>query len=162
MFMNCLGELLVMFLKIPTHLKHIPLINLENYDKIDGPHAKRSDAKGLSVGIAQWNGAGEAEISAKVWRHTGDEKEGKWSRQSEELPVHRVFDLATLICSAMQYSANGDQLPTTSDFNVSLADGDADRARLIGVMKEQFAANKKHLDVSLDRLVDALKKLGKI
>lgn len=149
-------------MKIPTHLKHIPLINLENYDEIDGPHAKKSDAKGLSVGIAQWNGAGEAEISAKVWRHTGDEKEGKWSRQSEELPVHRVFDLATLVCSAMQYSANGDQLPNTSGFNVSLADGDADRARLLGVMKEQFVANKKHLDVSLDRLVEALKKLGKI
>ena len=145
-------------LKIPTHLKHIPLIKLENYDKIDGPYANNSDAKGLSVGIAQWNGAGEAEISAKVWRHTGE----KWSRQTEELPVHRVFDLATLICSAMQYSANGDQLPTTSSFNVSLAESEPDRARLVGVMKEQFAANKEHLDVSLDRLVDALKKLGKI
>ncbi len=145
-------------MKIPTHLKHIPLIKLENYDKIDGPYKNNSDAKGLSVGIAQWNGAGEADISAKVWRYTGE----KWSRQSEELPVHRVFDLATLICSAMQYSANGDQLPTTSSFNVSLADSEQDRARLIGVMKEQFLANKEHLDASLDRLVEALKKLGKI
>ncbi len=25
-----------------------------------------------------------------VWRHTGE----KWSRQSEELPLHRVLDLA--------------------------------------------------------------------
>lgn len=62
----------------------------------------------------------------------------------------------------MQYSASGDHLPNTSGFNVSLAEGDADRARLLGVMKEQFVANKKHLDVSLDRLVEALKKLGKI
>jgi hypothetical protein len=29
-----------------------------------------------------------------VWRHTG----GKWSRQSEELPLHRVLDLAILVC----------------------------------------------------------------
>lgn len=145
-------------MKIPTHLKHIPLIKLENYDKIDGPYAKNTDAKGLSVGIAQWNGAGETDLSAKVWRHTGE----KWSRQSEELPLHRVLDLATLICSAMQYSANGEQLPTTSSFNVSLADSELDRERLIGVMKDQFLANKNHLDASLDRLVGALKKLGKI
>lgn len=158
-------------MKIPTHLKHIPLIKLENYDKIDGRYAtKKSDAKGLSIGIAQWNKAGQTEISAKVWRHTAAKngKEGKWSRQSEELPIHRVFDLATLICSAMQYSETDDQLPTTSSFNVSLADNISladsgqDRARLIGVMKEQFIADKEHLDVSLDRLVVALKRLGKI
>jgi hypothetical protein len=39
------------------------------------------------------------EISAKVWRHTG----GKWSRQSEELPLHRALDLALLICKARQH-----------------------------------------------------------
>jgi hypothetical protein len=36
------------------------------------------------------------DISAKVWRHTGE----KWSRQSEELPLHRVLDLAILVCRA--------------------------------------------------------------
>jgi len=35
-------------------------------------------------------------ISAKIWRHTGE----KWSRQSEEMPLHRVLDLAILICKA--------------------------------------------------------------
>ena len=39
------------------------------------------------------------DISAKVWRHTGE----KWSRQSEELPLHRVLDLAILTCRAMLY-----------------------------------------------------------
>ena len=36
----------------------------------------------------------DLDISAKVWRHTG----GKWSRQSEELPLHRVLDLAIFLC----------------------------------------------------------------
>ncbi|MCJ7733924.1 MAG: DUF6530 family protein [Anaerolineales bacterium] len=36
---------------------------------------------------------GKVEIVAKVWRHTGE----KWSRQSEEMPLHRVLDLAILI-----------------------------------------------------------------
>ncbi|MFR0656615.1 DUF6530 family protein, partial [Pantoea sp. SIMBA_079] len=81
-------------MKIPAHLKHKPIIQVENYDRIDGPYADETDAMGLSVGIAQWNTAGWTELSAKVWRNTGE----KWSRQSEELPLHRVIDLATLIC----------------------------------------------------------------
>ncbi|SYO66752.1 Uncharacterised protein [Klebsiella pneumoniae] len=42
-------------MKIPAHLKHKPIIQVENYDRIDGPHADDTDAMGLSVGIAQWN-----------------------------------------------------------------------------------------------------------
>ena len=83
-------------MKIPTNLKHKPVIVVENYENVDGKYAYHSDAKGLSVGLAQWNDRGRIDISAKVWRHTG----GKWSRQSEELPLHRVIDLAILICRA--------------------------------------------------------------
>ena len=83
-------------MKIPTTLKHKPVIVSENYENIDGRYAYQSDAKGLSLGLAQWNDRGKVDISAKVWRHTG----GKWSRQSEELPMHRVIDLAILICRA--------------------------------------------------------------
>lgn len=81
-------------MKIPTTLKHKPVIVSENYENIDGKYAYDSDAKGLSLGLAQWNDRGKIDISAKVWRHTG----GKWSRQSEELPLHRVLDLAILVC----------------------------------------------------------------
>ncbi|AQS58095.1 DUF6530 family protein [Desulforamulus ferrireducens] len=83
-------------MKIPTTLKHKPVIISDNYENVDGRYAYNSDAKGLSLGLAQWNDRGKVDISAKVWRHTG----GKWSRQSEELPLHRVLDLAILICRA--------------------------------------------------------------
>src|SRR5690606_6284318 len=86
-------------MKIPTTLKHKPVIVTENYEKVDGRSAYNSDAKGLSLGLAQWNDRGKVEISAKVWRHTGE----KWSRQSEELPLHRVLDLAILICRTRLY-----------------------------------------------------------
>lgn len=43
-------------MKIPAHLKHKPIIQVENYDRLDGPYADNTDAMGLSVGIAQWNG----------------------------------------------------------------------------------------------------------
>ena len=81
-------------MKIPTTLKHKPVIVSENYENVDGRNAYTSEAKGLSLGLAQWNDRGKVDISAKVWRYTGE----KWSRQSEELPLHRVLDLAILIC----------------------------------------------------------------
>jgi len=83
-------------MKIPTTLKHKPVIVSENYENVDGRYAYDSDAKGLSLGLAQWNDRGKVEISAKVWRYTGE----KWSRQSEEMPLHRVLDLAILVCRA--------------------------------------------------------------
>lgn len=86
-------------MKIPTNLKHKPVIVSENYENVDGRYAYDSDAKGLSLGLAQWNDRGKVDISAKVWRHTG----GKWSRQSEELPLHRVLDLAILVCRTKHY-----------------------------------------------------------
>ena len=86
-------------MKIPTALKHKPVIVVEGYEKVDGRYAYNSDAKGLSLGLAQWNDRGKVDISAKVWRHTGE----KWSRQSEELPIHRVLDLAILICQTKKH-----------------------------------------------------------
>ncbi|MEN1760284.1 DUF6530 family protein [Anoxynatronum sibiricum] len=86
-------------MKIPTNLKHKPVIVSENYGNVDGHYAYNTDAQGLSLGLAQWNDRGKVDISAKVWRHTG----GKWSRQSEELPLHRVLDLAILVCRTNQY-----------------------------------------------------------
>jgi hypothetical protein len=86
-------------MNIPTSLKHKPVIVSENYEQVDGRFAGKTDAKGLSLGLAQWNDRGKVDISAKVWRYTGE----KWSRQSEELPLHRVLDLAILITRTMSH-----------------------------------------------------------
>lgn len=67
-------------MKIPTTLKHKPVIVSENYANVDGRYAYNTDAKGLSLGLAQWNDRGKVDISAKVWRHTG--KNGQDSRRN--------------------------------------------------------------------------------
>jgi hypothetical protein len=97
-------------MKIPTTLKHKPVIVVEDYDHIDG-YTQGKDAKGLSLGLAQWNDRGRLDISAKVWRYTGE----KWSRQSEELPMHRVIDLAILICRSKQYFMDAYRIPGMYD-----------------------------------------------
>lgn len=94
-------------MKIPTSLKHKPVIVSENYENVDGRYAYNSDTKGLSLGLAQWNDRGKVDISAKAWRYTGE----KWSRQSEELPLHRVLDLAILICRSRLYFADSYRYP---------------------------------------------------
>ena len=91
-----------MIMKIPITLKHKPVIVAEDYEKIDGRNAYHTDAKGLSLGLAQWNDRGKVDISAIICRYTGE----KCSRQSEEMPFHRVLDLAILICRSQLYLRN--------------------------------------------------------
>ena len=88
-----------------------PVIVTEDYENIDGRKAYNTDAKGLSLGLAQWNDRGKLDISAKVWRYTGE----KWSLQSEELPMHHVLDLAILTCRSYLYFQNAYRYPKLYD-----------------------------------------------
>ncbi len=81
-------------MKSPKHLKHKPILSVNDYDKIDAQYRNDTDVKALSIGRAQYD---ENEISLKVWRHTGI----KWSRQSEELPIHRSVDLNILLLGSL-------------------------------------------------------------
>ena len=105
-------------MEIPTTLKNKPVIVAEDYAHIDGRTAYHTDAQGLSLGLAQWNDRGRVDISAKVWRHTGE----KWSRQSEELPLHRVLDLAILVCRAAQHFREAYRYPKLYDPNAPTID----------------------------------------
>lgn len=98
-------------MKIPTTLKHKPVVVCENYSDVDGHIANNTDAQGLSLGLAQWNDRGSVDISAKVWRHTGE----KWSRQSEELPLHRVLDLAILVVRSKTHFQEAYRFPKLYD-----------------------------------------------
>lgn len=145
---------------IPNHLSHKPVIKLENYANIDGEYARTetqdTDTEGLSIGLAMWGTKDKPALSAKVWRHTGD----KWSRQSEELPIHRVIDLASLICAAKLFSQI-DSLPVDID-NEFTVNSTFDRD-LIDKFKNGFDRDHKqkhNLDKSLKRLSAYLKKIG--
>ncbi|MGI5971062.1 MAG: DUF6530 family protein [Oscillospiraceae bacterium] len=94
-------------MKIPTALKHKPVFVVEDYTNIDGRKAGTGDARGMSLGLAQWNERGNVDISAKVWRHTG----GKWSRQSEELPLHRLIDLAIITVRSIAWCREAYRYP---------------------------------------------------
>lgn len=138
-------------MKIPVSLKHKPVIVSENYENIDGRNAYNSDAKGLSLGLAQWNNRGKLEISAKVWRHTGE----KWSRQSEELPLHRVLDLAILIAKSIEYFREAYRYEKLYDSKNTMIDrigmqGDA--------MSVSVCTDNKMIDEDIKLFLDCLSK----
>lgn len=72
-------------MEIPTNLKHKPVIVVEDYDKVDGRNALNMDAKGLSLGLAQWNDRGKSISQARY----GDilEKNGHDSRKNYQSHV---------------------------------------------------------------------------
>jgi hypothetical protein len=137
-------------MKIPTELKHKPVIVAEDYESIDGRLAGKSDAKGLSLGLAQWNDRGKVDVSAKVWRYTGE----KWSRQSEELPIHRVLDLCILITRAMCYFREAYRLDKLFDpHNTRI-----DRIALQGkAMPVDVCADNPKIDEDIELFMQALR-----
>ncbi len=136
-------------MEIPTTLKHKPVIVVENYGEVDGKKAYDSDAQGLSIGLAQWNDRGSVEASAKVWRHTGE----KWSRQSEELPLHRVLDLAILVCRTNLYFQDAYRFPKYYD----PTNPQIDRIGMQGdAMTVEVCTNNPLIDTDIRLLADAI------
>jgi hypothetical protein len=83
---------------VPEHLEHKPVFSIP-YRDFDGIHVGNTDARFLSIGLAQYD---EDCVSAKTMRHI----RGRWSRQAEELPLHRAVDLTLFIAETLFGSHN--------------------------------------------------------
>jgi hypothetical protein len=155
-------------IKVPNNLKHKPIYEINNYNLIDGQYAGESDAVGLSIGLAQWNERGRMDISAKVWRHTGDQSKGyeggKWSRQSEELPLHRVLDLAVFICKTKQIindKKEGDTIQIQGGKMVIEKAYDNDCiVEDLNTLNKSLKENDEYIDMRLKELSSILRNLG--
>ena len=78
---------------LPEHLGHKSVYAMP-YQDFDGIYAGDTDIRYLSVGLAQYDAT---KVSVKTMRHTG----AKWSRQAEELPVHRIIDMTTFLAMVL-------------------------------------------------------------
>lgn len=86
-------------MNIPASTNHKPVIISDNYGKVDGRFAYKTDVSALSLGLSEQNEDGRAHIVAKVWRAAEEQGAGP----SDELPLHRILDLSILICSALTH-----------------------------------------------------------
>ncbi len=129
----------------PEHLAHKPIIVVNDYDIKDGIYAGHSDAKALSIGQAQYDAD---EIAAKIFRHTGT----RWSRQSEEMPIHRTLDLTILILGSMLISSTTEGAITNLDEVVISPER-------LQEISDYYEKNKKTLRPRLKEMKNLLDKL---
>lgn len=106
---------------LPQHLDHKPVFALP-YEAFDGPYAGKTDVQFVSVGIAQYD---PDEASIKTMRYTGT----KWTRQAEELPLHRPVDMTIFLAKAVFDSAGGAIAIPSQTFHLQTSE--------IAVMREQ-------------------------
>jgi len=114
--------------------KHKPIIACK-YNDFD----EYGDAHYITVGKAQYDN--ENDVSVKVWRW--DENNTKWSRQSEELPVSRVFDMATMLASTIQIIQSGRNATPSSLGEEVLNEDD------IAFLKMQINNRSQHIKQSI-------------
>ena len=85
---------------VPENLSHKPIVAVDHYNLIDGHNVVTgTDVESISVGYAQFDNTNPDELTAKVFRR--DSQSGRWSRQSEEIPLHRCVDLCNLIVQSI-------------------------------------------------------------
>lgn len=82
---------------LPMHLAHKPVIACDYQEEINAPLGTfdYDDPRFLSIGHAQWN---PNELSVKIIREGAS---GRWSRQSEEVPVQRLPFMMEMLLAAI-------------------------------------------------------------
>lgn len=122
--------------ELPLHLYHKPII-AANYQMINS--ADYSDAKFLSIGRAQYN---PENVSVKVFRKSDN---GRWSRQSEEIPIQRLGFMMEMLLTAMLRCQDVDN--TTSELQEEIiAPQDMD------FLLDEIRKNRQPIFESLSRI----------
>jgi hypothetical protein len=141
--------------EVPQHLSHKPFYAIP-YEAFDGIYAGDSDTFFLSVGTAQYD---SNSISAKAMRFS----KGRWSRQAEEVPIHRLIDMTILSAKAL-FGAQDESLHFLSGtFENQKDDISICREQRTNFEKEAFEkffiSNNKLLKNRLNSLADVLNDL---
>lgn len=127
--------------KSPKHLSHKPIISVNHYDKLDALYVNNTDVKALSIGEAQYD---NNHISLKVWRKPNN----RWSRQSEELPIHRNLDLSILFVTALSTDiVNPQSIVSKPNENLTV-----DEPEKVQKIKDYYTKNKQFLEPRLKEL----------
>lgn len=85
--------------EVPQHLAHKPMFALP-YEAFDGCYAGQSDVQFITIGLAQYD---PDKVSIKTMRYVGD----RWTRQAEELPIHRPIDMTIFLAKCLFDSKAG-------------------------------------------------------
>lgn len=147
--------------ELPQDLAHKPVYALP-YEKFDGIEAGNTDARYISVGISQWS---PYEVSVKLMRFV----KGKWTRQAEELPLHRAIDVTLFLAKAIFDNRNGQvDIPANTFHQQAGTINITTENRTHGEMASYHAFLNEHSDLLRKRLsalsdvLNSLKEAGEI
>lgn len=143
--------------QLPQHLGHKPVYALP-YEHFDGMYASKTDTKYISIGLSQWD---PDHVSIKTMRHTGK----KWTRQAEELPLHRVIDMTLFLAKVLFDQQNGRvNIPAKTFLNQDSDISITPETRSYGEMASYnafLAENSRLLKDRINALIDVLNYLKK-
>jgi hypothetical protein len=121
-----------------------------------GPYAGKTDAKYLSIGLAQWrNDENDPNaLSAKVWRCPDE----KWSRMSEEIPLHRLADLCTLLVKTFYQDHPTNAVTPTAVIDAGTFENQSEKIELrrMNGVPEGFAKENERIKERLRKLRNEL------
>lgn len=140
-------------MEIPKHLTHKPIIGIDDYEvlgKNKGYYG--NDAKALSIGYAQYD---SEELSLKVFRNVN----GKWSRQSEELPPYRNLDLNIFFVASLLEAMEQELSYSDTDTDI-LKNRKEIRMDSKTIVKEYYEKHKEYLQPRLKQLKELLEILN--
>ena len=83
----------------------------ENYDRIDGRNAYKSEIKRLTLGSPVLEENKNMQIAAQIWRQNIDGS----LEMAVELPVHQVFDLMIFLSRVLLHFREAYRLPLLYD-----------------------------------------------
>lgn len=83
----------------------------DNYDRIDGRSACRSDIKRLTIGAPVMEENKKMQIAVQIWK---ENTEGT-PEVSIELPVHQIFDLMIFLSRTLLYFKEAYRMPLLYD-----------------------------------------------
>ena len=130
---------------LPQHLAHKPVYSLP-YEQFDGIYAGDTDTYYISVGLSQWN---PDEVSVKTMRYP----RGKWTRQAEEMPLHRAIDITLFLAKVVFDQRHGIvNIPSETFLNQDADISITPETRGYGEMSSYNAFLNEHSGLLKDRL----------
>jgi single-stranded DNA-specific DHH superfamily exonuclease len=83
------------------------VMSADQYDRIDGRNAYRSDIKRLTLGEPRLEENKNMQIAAQIWKENADGKLEVYV----ELPIHQVLDLMIFLSRTLLYFGEAYRLP---------------------------------------------------
>lgn len=131
------------------------VIAADQYDRIDGRNAYRSDVKRITLGAPMRAENESMQIAAQLWKENSSGEPEVFA----ELPVHQIMDLMILLARTLQYFGEAYQVPGWYDKENPQIDK-------VGIQGDYMAVNvctdNPDIDEEIKKFSQAISDLGEI